>query len=627
MTHYRSNLRDIEFNLFEVYRIQQHLGAGPFAQLDEDTARDILREVERVASGPFAASFVEGDRTPLELDADGNVTLPAGLHDSLDAYFDGEWYRLQLPEHLGGYGATPTLNWSATSMLAGANASALLYTAGPFFATIVDPLLTEAQRDHWIASWVEQRWGGTMVLTEPEAGSDVGAARTTARLADDGTWHLRGTKRFITNGDFDWPDNIIHLVLARAVDADGVPLNGPGTKGLSLFVVPKYWVEADGTLGARNGVRVTGLEDKMGIKASATCEMVFGDGGLPARGILVGDRHEGIAQMFKVIEYARMLVGVKAIETLSTGYLNAVAYARERIQGPDLARAADKTSPRVAIIDHPDVRRSLMTQKAHVEGLRALALYTATLQDRIALLEHHAEQDEGDADPAELEQLRRRNDLLLPLVKGYGSEKSYALLADSLQIFGGSGYTRDFPLEQYIRDAKIDTLYEGTTAIQALDLFFRKIGRDQGATVTALFGEIHEFVKGDAGNGALASERALLGEALEHTGAMLTTLGGFYAASVAGTDAREAAGHVYKVGLNTTTMLYTIAELVIAWLLLRHADVALSAIDGGSDDPFYDGKVAAARWFASQVLPTFTARREIVERTDLRVMELDDRAW
>lgn len=624
MSHYISNLRDIEFNLFEVLRIQDRLGHGPYGQLDEETAREILREVERIASGPFAASFVEGDRTPLHLDGDGDVTLPPGLHASLDAYFDGEWYRLQLPEHLGGYGATPSLNWSATAMLAGANASALLYTAGPFFAAIVDPLMTPEQREQWVTPWVEQRWGATMVLTEPDAGSDVGASRTTARLAEDGTWHLRGTKRFITNGDFDWPDNIVHLVLARPVDADGAPLRGPGTKGLSLFVVPKYWVEADGSLGARNGVRVVGLEDKMGIKASATCEMVFGDGDLPARGVLVGDRHDGIAQMFKVIEYARMLVGVKAIETLSTGYLNALQYARERVQGPDLARAADKTSPRVTIIHHPDVRRSLMMQKAHVEGMRALVLYTASIQDEIGLLEHQVAEGAGDADA--LERLRRRNDLLLPLVKGYGSEKSYELLAQSLQTFGGSGYTRDYPLEQYIRDAKIDTLYEGTTAIQALDLFFRKIGRDQGATVTALLGEVHAFAKGDAGNGRLEAERALLGEALEHTGAMLTTLGGYAAASMGAGDEREAAGYVYRVGLNTTPLLFSIAELVIAWLLLRQAEVALAARET-DDDPFYEGKVAAARWFASQVLPAFPARREILERTDLGVMELDDRAW
>jgi len=625
VTHYRSNLRDVEFNLFEVLRIQDRLGRGPYAQLDEETAREILREVERLASGPFAASFVEGDRTPLTLDDAGDVTLPPGVRASLDAYFDGEWYRLQLPEHLGGYGATPSLNWTATAMLAGANASALLYTAGPFFAAIVDPLLTDEQRARWLTPWVEQRWGGTMVLTEPEAGSDVGAARTTARLADDGTWHVSGTKRFITNGDFDWPDNIVHLVLARPVDDGGMPINGPGTKGLSLFVVPKWWVEADGTLGDRNGVRVVGLEDKMGIKASATCEMVFGDRGVPARGVLVGERHEGIVQMFKVIEYARMLVGVKAIETLSTGYLNALQYARERVQGADLARAADKTSPRVEIINHPDVRRSLMTQKAHVEGMRALVLYTAVIQDDIGLLEHDVAA--GTGDEAALEELRRRNDLLLPLVKGYGSEKSYELLAQSLQIFGGAGYTRDVPLEQYIRDAKIDTLYEGTTAIQALDLFFRKIVRDQGATIRRLFGEVLDFSKGGAGNGALVAERALLGEALEHAGAMLTTLGGHVMSSATSADEQEASDHIHRVGLSTTPLLFAVAELIIAWLLLRHAEVALAARDAGDDDPFYEGKVAAARWFASQVLPTFAVRRAIIEQTDLAVMELDDRAW
>lgn len=625
MTHYKSNLRDIEFNLFEVLRIQDRLGTGPYAEMDEDTARQILRELERLATGPFAASFVEGDRTPLTLDEHGDVTLPDGIKASLDAFFQGEWFRLQLPEHLGGYGATPSMNWAATAMLAGANASALLYTAGPFFAVIADALMTDEQRTHWVTPWIEQHWGATMVLTEPDAGSDVGASRTTARLADDGTWHLHGTKRFITNGDFDWPNNIIHLVLARPVDADGTPLNGPGTKGLSLFVVPKYWVNDDGSLGERNGVRVTGIEDKMGIKASATCELVFGDGDRPARGVLVGERHDGIAQMFKVIEYARMLVGVKAIETLSTGYLNAVDFARQRIQGPDLARATEKASPRVAILRHPDVRRSLMTQKSHVEGMRALALYTADLQDRIRLAEH--EVANGAGDPAALDGMRRRNDLLLPLVKGYGSEKSYELLAQTLQVFGGSGYTRDYPIEQYLRDAKIDTLYEGTTAIQALDLFFRKIGRDHGTTLGALLEEVHAFAKGDAGNGQLQAERALLGDALEHTGAMLVAMAGFYARAQTASDAAGAAGQIYLIGLNTTQLLFTVAELLIAWLLLRQADVALAAQASGDNDPFYAGKIAAARWFATQVLPQFSARRDILERTDLGIMELDDGAW
>ena len=598
MAHYKSNLRDIEFNLFEVFKVQEYFGRGAFSHMDEETARGLLSEVERLATGPFADGFVEGDRVPLKLE-DGDVTVPEGISKALDAYFEGGWHQMNLPEHLGGFGSSPSLTWAATAMLVGANPAALLYCAGPFFAAIADELVTEEQRERWIKPWVSKQWGATMVLTEPDAGSDVGAGRTKAVDNGDGTWSISGVKRFITNGDFDWPENIIHLALARPEGA------GPGTKGLSLFIVPKFWVNEDGSLGERNPAVVTNVEDKMGIKASSTCEVTFDD----ARGVLVGEVHDGIAQMFKVIEYARMLVGTKAIETLSTGYLNALEYAKVRVQGPDLKDAANKAAPRVEIIRHPDVRRSLMMQKAHVEGLRALVMYTASIQDQIALGESASNSDID---------LVKFNDLLLPLVKGYGSEKSYELLAQALQIFGGSGYTRDYPLEQYIRDAKIDTLYEGTTAIQGMDLFFRKIGRDQGETLTKLLGEIQAFAKGGAGNGPLQAERDQLNVALTEVQGMLGTLVGFL-----GQD-------IYLIGLNTTAFLFGLAELVIGWLLLRQADIALAALDGDvsdSDRAFYEGKVAAARWFSANVLPRMAAHREIMERTDLGVMELDDAAF
>ena len=608
MTHYRSNLRDLEFNLFEVFRTQEYMGAGPYSQMDEDTARHVLTEVERLASREFSDSFVEGDRVPLKLDLDtGNVTVPDGIKRALDGYFQGQWYRMALPEHLGGFGAPPSLNWAATSMLVGSNPAVLMYCAGPFFASIADELVTEEQRQRWILPWVEKEWGSTMVLTEPDAGSDVGAGRTKAVQAEDGTWHISGVKRFITNGDFDWPENIIHLVLARPHGPDHRPTAGPGTKGLSLFIVPKFWVNEDGTLGERNGVYCTNVEDKMGLKASATCELTFGDRH-PARGVLVGEVHEGIAQMFKVIEYARMLVGTKAIETLSTGYLNALSYAKERVQGPDLKQAADRSAPRVEIIRHADVRRSLMMQKAHAEGLRALVLYTASIQDRIRL---------GEAQGDDVTDLVKLNDLLLPLVKGYGSEKSYELLAQSLQILGGSGYTRDYPLEQYIRDAKIDTLYEGTTGIQGMDLFFRKIGRDQGATLATLLEEIQTLAKGDAGNGTLATERDLLSTALDDIQGMLGSLVGFL-----GQD-------LYLIGLNTTSFLMSLSELVVGWLLLRQAEVAIAAQPSATngDVAFYEGKIAAAKWYAANVLPLLTSRREVLAATDLSVMEMNDAAF
>ncbi|CAN5190360.1 acyl-CoA dehydrogenase [soil metagenome] len=588
MTHYKSNLRDVFFNLFEVNQVQRYLGTGPFEHMDGDAAQDVLREVERLSREDFADSFVASDRTPLQLDPEaGEVTVPAELNKTLDAFFDNDWHLMYVPTHLGGYGASPSVSWSASEMLVGAHPAAFFFTAGPFFAAILDEVATDEQRERFVKPMVERKWGGTMVLTEPDAGSDVGAGRAKAVDNGDGTWTITGNKRFITNGDFDWPENIIHLVLARPEGA------GEGTKGLSLFVVPKYWVNEDGSMGERNGAFVRSIEDKMGIKASSTAELYFSDGDIPARGVLVGDIHDGIAQMFKVIEYAR-----------------------ERVQGPDLKKAMDKTAPRVEIIRHPDVRRMLMVQKAHVEGMRALVSYTGFVQDQIQLA-HHAK-TEGADNAEELLRWERLNDLLLPLVKGYGSEKSYELLSLSLQVFGGAGFTRDYPIEQYIRDAKIDTLYEGTTGIQGMDLFFRKVGKDQGATLTALLTQVQDFAKGDAGNGRLAAERQRLATALEDVQGMLGSMVQFL-----GED-------LYKIGLNTTSFLFSLAELVIGWLSLRGADVALTALQSevtDSDRDFYEGKVVAARWFAHNVLPQLTSRREIMAATSMEVMEMSDTAF
>ncbi|HVE62475.1 MAG TPA: acyl-CoA dehydrogenase [Mycobacteriales bacterium] len=610
MSHYRSNLRDIEFTLYDVLGTDAGLGVGPFSQMDLETARGVLAEVERLSTHELAESFEAGDRTPPTFDvATGTVTLPPSFHKSLTAFFDGEWFRLDLPEHLGGFGAPPTLRWAAAEMMLGANPAVFMYAAGPSFAAIVERNGTEAQKRFAVQA-IERRWGSTMVLTEPDAGSDVGAGRTKAIEQADGTWHIEGTKRFITSGDFDWPENIFHLVLARPEGA------GPGTKGLSLFVVPKFLVDDDGHLGERNGVYVSNVEHKMGLKASATCELTFGEKH-PAIGTLVGDVHDGIAQMFQVIEYARMMVGTKAIATLSTGYLNALAYAKERVQGADMTQLTDKTAPRVTIIHHPDVRRMLMLQKSYAEGMRALVLYTASIQDKVELAKAA-----GDADA--LEAADRLNDLLLPIVKGFGSEKSYELLALSLQTLGGSGYVQDYPMEQYIRDAKIDTLYEGTTSIQGMDFFFRKIARDQGRALTALLSEIQATAKGGGGGDALALERGLLGTALEDVQAIV----GHMVADLMASQEDPAA--IYQVGLNTTRLLMSCGDLVVAWLLVRQAEVALTRLEGGAtgaDRAFYEGKVAAARFLTRTVLPELSARRQVAESTDLALMELDEAAF
>src|SRR3984957_10194428 len=496
MGHFKSNLRDIEFNLFELLRRQDVLGQAPYAEVDEDTVRGILDEVNRLAIGPVAESYAEADRHPPVFDPETHsVTLPEAFRRSYQAFMDAEWFRLELPAELGGTSVPRSVIWAVGEMILGANPAVWMYADVGSFSRALWQLGTPDQRrvaEHAVAG----RWGYTMVLTEPDAGSDVGAGRTRAVHQPDGSWHIEGVKRFITSAEHDLSDNILHVVLARPEGA------GPGTKGLSMFLVPKFQVRENGEPGERNGVYVTGVEHKMGLKASTTCELTLG-ADRPAVGTLVGDVHDGIRQMFVIIEFARMMVGTKAIATLSAGYLTALDFAKTRVQGADLAQFTDKTAPRVTIIHHPDVRRMLMLQKAYAEGMRALVIYTATDQDAAQSAE-----DAGRTDELAV----KLNDLLLPLVKGVGSERSYEMLALSLQTFGGSGYLQDYPIEQYIRDAKIDSLYEGTTAIQSLDFFFRKIGRDQGATVTALFAEIAAFAAADNGNGRLKTERAAIAE-------------------------------------------------------------------------------------------------------------------
>jgi hypothetical protein len=602
MGHYRANLRDIEFMLFDVLRRDAVLGTGPYDEVDADTARSMLREVEHLATTTLADAFASGDRTPPVFDpATNSVTMPQDFAKAFHAYTEGGWPDLDLNPALGGTSVPPSLRWAIAEMVLGANPAVHMYSTGPAFARLIHELGTDEQRQ-WAQVWAQQRWGATMVLTEPDAGSDVGAGRTSASPQPDGSWHISGVKRFITSGEHDMTDNIIHLVLARPEGA------GPGTKGLSLFFVPKFHVDWEtGELLDRNGVYATNVEHKMGLKASTTCELTFGERE-PAVGWLVGEVHDGIAQMFKVIEYARMLVGTKAIATLSTGYLNALEYTKTRVQGADLTQAADKTAPRVTVINHPDVRRSLMTQKAYSEGLRALMLYAASVQDDIEVKESSGQ---------DAVQEHALNDLLLPIVKGYGSEKSYGLLAESLQCFGGSGYLQDYPIEQYIRDAKIDTLYEGTTAIQGLDLFFRKMLRDQFGAVTRLAQEIGVFAA--SGPDELAPQRALLGRALQDVQAMIQSM-----AMTAMTSQQQPA-EIYRVGLNTTRLLFCVGDVIVAWLLLRQATVALSALEGDavdSDRDFYIGKVAAAQWFCGQVLPHVRAERIVCESTTLDVMEL-----
>jgi len=608
--HYKANVRDIEFNLFEVLALGNVLDTGSYGDLDVDMVRTMLDEVARLAEGPVAESFASADRHPPVFDPKTHsVSVPGELAKSVQAIKDAEWWRIGIAEEIGGVLAPAPLVWAINEILVVANSSAAFWWAlGPSMANALYVEGNDEQK-RWAAVGVERGWAGTMVLTEPDAGSDVGAGRAKAVAQPDGTWHIEGVKRFISGGDVgDTAENIFHLVLARPEGA------GPGTKGLSLFYVPKFLFDPETfELGSRNGVFATGLEHKMGIKSSPTCELTFGADGIPAVGYLVGDVHNGIAQMFTVIENARMTIGVKAAGTLSTGYLNALAYAKERIQGSDMTQMTDKTAPRVAIIDHPDVRRSLMTQKAYAEGLRALYMYAAAHQNSDV-----AEHVSG-ADP---DLAHRVDDLLLPIVKGVGSERAYENLTESLQTLGGSGFLQDYPIEQYIRDAKIDSLYEGTTAIQALDFIFRKIFRDNGAALAHVATQISKTI--DACDEALKSQADQLRVALEDVQAMTGRLTEYLMA------ASEQPTEIYKIGLSSVRYLMAVGDLIIGWRLLVQADVAHAALTAGatgSDEAFYQGKVATAAFFGANMLPKITTIRGMVETIDDDIMRLPEAAF
>ena len=609
MGHYIANLRDIEFCLFDLLERESILGKSLYADLDRETAMGMLEEVKRLCENDLAASFIEGDRIGTDFNkSTGDVKLPESFKKSYRAYVDGEWGKIDVPVELGGTAIPPSVRWAIAEMVLGSNPAVHIYASGFAFAQVAYVLGTDQQKK-LAKHMVEKEWGATMMLTEPDAGSDVGAGRSKAVQQPDGTWHITGTKRFITSGDGDIYDNIVHFVLARP---EG---HKPGTKGLSLFLIPKFMFDFEtGALGKRNGVYVTNVEKKMGLNVSATCEMNLGEKE-PAVGYLLGEVHDGIAQMFKIIEFARMMVGTKAISTLSAGYQQALSYAKTRVQGGDMKDMANKASPRVTIIKHPDVRRSLMTQKAYAEGMRALVLYTASIQDAVALAR-------AEGKPAEeIEELEHLNDLLLPIVKGYGSEKAWTLLGtESLQTFGGSGFTMDWPLEQYVRDAKIDTLYEGTTAIQGLDFFFRKIIKDNGRALTKLSKEMGAFA---AKGGSNADEKVALAKALEDLQAIIAQLVTHAVAS------QEKPDEIYKCGLNTTRLLMSVGDVIISWLLLRQADIAAGRIESatGKDKDFYQGKIAASRYFVHNFLPLISATRAIVEREDGEIMGVPESAF
>ena len=602
---FKADLRAIRFTLYDHLKVQQLFELDAFSHLSREECDAIIDQGLRFATEVTGPLNAPGDRAGCGL-ADGRVTTPPGFPEAWRRLFELGLMSFTMPVKAGGFGGPRAIGVVLAELQSGANTAFQMYPglthgAADLLETFGSPL----DHERFLAPMLAGRFAGTMCLTEPHAGSDVGATRTRARHLEGDVYAIQGTKIFISSGDHDLTENIVHMVLARI---EGAP---PGTKGLSLFIVPKRWVEEDGRLGEPNDVTTVSIEHKLGIRASATATLAFGDGGR-CRGILVGGRpHEGMRQMFRMMNGARLAVGVQGIAVASAAYLNALAYARERLQGSSVRHFKDPNAPRVPIIEHADVRRLLLEMKAKVEGMRTLAVKLALHADLAAALQAT---DEGRAAYHE-----GQADLLTPIVKAYCADQAFRIAELAIQVYGGAGYVEDHPVEQYLRDAKIFSIYEGTNHIQALDLVARKLQSRGGANLAAFLSEIGEFVERHRARPGLAAEVGALGEAagaLQRAGGALIE---FFTS-----------GRLEQVTLVASPFLEVMAEVTLAHLLLDAAVVAEARRAEAEEEhhqeevDFYRGKVMAAKFFVNFVLPGVHAKLAAIVGADRSALDIPD---
>jgi len=596
--YYKANLRDLTFLLFEQFKLDDLLGKEPYPNWGKDEVEAVLSEAYGWAQKFMGPTNAIGDQEGCRLE-NGQVKTPTGFKAAWKALYEAGWRTLALEEKHGGQSGPFTLGMMVEEFMCGSNTSLNMYPAlTQGAAEVIIAFGTPKQIDTYVPNMFNGKWAGTMCLTEPQAGSDVGAATTTAVKQADGQYKIKGTKVYISGGDQDMTDNIIHMVLARIPDAPA------GTKGLSLFIVPKIRVD-----GTRNDVEVAGIEHKMGIKASATAQLVFGenDGCL---GELIGEvENKGMSQMFHLMNFARIGVGLQGLALASSAYLNALEYAKDRKQGSSIKQWKDATAPRVAIIDHPDVKRMLLDMKSRVEGIRALAVKLTMHLDRHAALTKTG----GDAKEAEYHQ--GQVDLLVPLIKAYGSDQAFSICATAIQVYGGAGYLKDWPVEQYARDSKIFSIYEGTNHIQAMDLVGRKLMQRGGANIQAFTKDVATFVATNKDHAVLKDSVAVLAQAME----ALTATGGKFMQWFGG-------GKMEMVPTVANRFLEMMSETVVGWLLLDQAVIAETASAKLSadhpDKAFYDGKRYAAQYFALNVLPGVAAKAQLIAREDRSVLDI-----
>jgi alkylation response protein AidB-like acyl-CoA dehydrogenase len=594
--------RDQDFVIWEQMSCEEILANEKYTDFNKKTCDLIINEARTLALRELLPILAEGDRQGIRFES-GTVKVPESFHRVFKLIKEGEWNNLSVPVEMGGQGAPAFLGAAAAEYFLGANWPLYCYASmGNGTAHLINLYGTEAQKKTYLKKLTAAVWGGTMLLTEPEAGSDVGALTTTAVRNDDGSFLLTGNKIFITNGEHDLVENIIHPVLARI---EGDP---PGTKGISLFIVPKYFANADGSLGERNDIVCSGVEEKHGIHASATCSMTLGSKG-KCVGYLLGKEREGMKIMFNMINGARMSTGLQAMSYASSAYLLSVNYARERIQGRDLENFMDHSAPSVAIIRHPDVRRNLLWMKSYVDGMRSF-FYYMTRQATTAL---------NSDKEAERERSGDLFSMLTPIVKDYMAVKGHEVCIQAIQVFGGAGYTQDYLVEQYARDCKITSIYEGTSGIQAMDLLARKIGMKKGAVFMNFMEEIQQTAaRAKTLDGledpALKVEKTAgrLGEIALHIGKMAMSA-----------DFKVAFAHALP-------FLYAMGDTIMAWMLLWRAVVASEKLAAGptkKDITFYTGQIKTAEFFINTELPLTSGKMEAIKGGCAAAIEIADEGF
>ncbi len=606
INRYKADLRELDFVLFEQFRVQELFGRKPYGDLDIETAREMLKSTYEFAKTVLGPLNPVGDRVGCHLE-NGRVVTPPGFKEAWTQLHELGIKLLGVPAEWGGLDAPQSMVVGTEELLSGANTAFNMYPGLAFGAAeLIAMCGTEAQKKRYLDKIFHGHWGGTMCLTESQAGSDVGMVASKATRNADGSFAISGTKIYISSGDQDFTENVVHLVLARI---EGAP---PGTKGLSLFIVPRVRVGEDGALGEDNDVQVASLEHKMGIKGSSTCVLSFGENGHCHGELVGGIENLGMPQMFKMMNGARIGVGLQGVALASTAYLNALEYAKDRKQGASITRWKDPTAPRASILEHADVRRMLLEMKAKVEGARALLVKLAQHDDWAKVL-HGVDEEKAAYHHGQVE-------LLTPLVKAYSSDQAFRVCELAIQTYGGAGYTADYPVEQYCRDSKIFSIYEGTNHIQAMDLVGRKLGQNGGQHTQQLQQDIMEFVAANSAHPTLGTSVKILGEALEAMGGTVMRLLGWFQG-----------GQIQMVPLVANRFLEMMSEVVVAWLLLdaaRLADEKLAGVaEGHPDRAFYEGKRHAAVFFARNVLPGAIHKATILSDADDSALEISDAAF